>query len=145
MNQYEKQVGITEKTIKKIDNEITDTLNDQISIHRGNHSSKRDTGKIRADINEKDAIIAQIRNEVASSGLESLSYLQKLEQSRATVVLMDKEFSKLNKLIEDREAEMKRMTDDVGKKQTEIDILNKKFDTLNKTLVITTFIIITDL
>ncbi len=60
--------------------------------------------------------------------------MQTIEQHKFSLSSLNEEYTTQNKLIEKHELEMKRRTDEVTKKQSEIDILNKKYDVLMKNL-----------
>ena len=130
----DKHVHLTQKAVQKLEADIKETLNEQLSIQKGAQGSKRDTSKLRAQLNEKEASLIQAQNEIAGTSLEIMTIMQIIEQHKMSLIVLNDEYSTQNKLIEKHELEMKRRTDEVTKKQSEIDILNKKYDTLMKNL-----------
>ncbi|KAI9201921.1 uncharacterized protein BJ171DRAFT_569980 [Polychytrium aggregatum] len=124
---------LTQQTIaatQKIESEIAESLQNQISIEKGASGARKDGSKLRAIIHEKEAQIAATQNETSNIRLDTLSVSSRIATMKDQVVRIDGEMADKNNLIEKYEVEIRRRNDELGKKQSEMDLLNKKFDQL---------------
>eukprot|EP00842_Homolaphlyctis_polyrhiza_P000468 jgi/Hompol1/1421/HPOL_005591-RA len=114
--------------IQKLERDIAERLQTQISLEKGATSTKRDGSKLRSSIHEKESNIANIQNELGNIRLESLNISGRIKQMREQVLRIDQDMEEKNSLIEKYEQEIRRRNDDLGKKASEMDVLNKKYD-----------------
>lgn len=115
----------------KIESEIAENLQNQTDIEKGTIGTKKDNGKLRAQIHEKESAIAVAMNDLSSIKLDTLNSNAIIHGMKETLVSMDKELSEKNSLIEKYEQDIRRRNDELGKKQGEMDLLNKKYDQLS--------------
>jgi chromosome segregation ATPase len=115
---------------RKVEKEINDNLQSQASIEKGTDGTRKDANKIYTVVHEKEAVIAQVQNELSQVKLETLGYEMKLEGKNSLIKTLDVKLSEQNASIEKYELEIRRRNDELGKKQSEIDGLNKKYDLL---------------
>ena len=116
--------------IQKIEKEIMENLQNQISITKGAESAKKDGKKLKALVHEKETQIAQIQNDIALLKSESMSVNSKIDILKAKFSELDRELREKDKTIETYEAEIRKNEDLLSKKQSEVDLLNKKYDQL---------------
>ncbi|KAI8622572.1 hypothetical protein BC830DRAFT_1088809 [Chytriomyces sp. MP71] len=124
---------ITRKTTaatRKLENEIADHLQNQLSIEKGASGTRKDSNRLRNLVHEKEATIANAMNELGNVKLETLNGMERLRRMKEDLKQLEKDLATKNDLIEKYEAEIRRRNDDLGKKQSEMDMLNKKFDAL---------------
>ncbi|KAJ3127462.1 Coiled-coil domain-containing protein 40 [Nowakowskiella sp. JEL0407] len=115
---------------QRIESEIADHLQTQLSIEKGTQGSRRDSNKIRSQMHEKESAIAVAQNEIGNIRLETLTVEERLAEIKDDVLEIDKELKEKNELIEKYDVEIRRRNDELGKKQAEVDLLNKKYDQL---------------
>ena len=109
---------------------MSDFLQEQISIDKGVQIVKRDNNRVRSVIHVKESQIAHTQNELSNLRLEALNVETKLESLRERMKQIDDDFKSKNDIIEKYEVDIKRRNDDLTKKQSEMDLLNKKLDSL---------------
>jgi coiled-coil domain-containing protein 40 len=114
----------------KLESEIADHLQNQLSIEKGAQGTKKDNHKLRALIHEKEATIATAMNELSSIRLDTLNIEASNRSMKERLSAIDKDTNSKYELIEKYEMEIRRRNDELGKKQGEMDQLNKKFDSL---------------
>jgi peptidoglycan hydrolase CwlO-like protein len=81
-------------------------------------------------MHEKSATIAITQNELGNLSLDILNANARMKALRETVRKVDEEMKEKNGMIEKYEMEIRRRNDELGKKQGEMDLLNKKYDQL---------------
>ncbi|KAJ1563005.1 Coiled-coil domain-containing protein 40 [Cladochytrium tenue] len=126
-------VKITKQTanqIAKIESDIAENLQNQTAIEKGALGTRRDNGRLRATIHEKEAAIAVALNDIGGIKLEELNTGARIKFLKSNVSGLDKELEEKNDLIEKYELEIRRRNDELGKKQAETAALNKKYDQL---------------
>ncbi|KAJ3331018.1 Coiled-coil domain-containing protein 40, partial [Blyttiomyces sp. JEL0837] len=114
----------------KLESDIGDHLQNQIAIDKGATCTRKDNTKLRNTIHEKEASIAVAQNDLSNIRLEALSVAATVQSMNDRVAALDEELSNKNSMIEQYEMEIRRRNDELGKKQGEMDLLNKKFDQL---------------
>lgn len=112
----------------KLEKEIAEKLQIQSSLEKGAKGAHRDGKKLRAGIHEKEAQIAGIENELSNVSLEILNTEGRIKSMRETMAKIDQELNEKNQLTEKYELEIRRCNDELGKKASEIDMLNKKYE-----------------
>ncbi|KAI9355978.1 hypothetical protein DFJ73DRAFT_249949 [Zopfochytrium polystomum] len=120
----------TAAQIAKIESDIAEHLQTQTSIEKGALGTKKDNGRLRATIHEKESTVAVAMNDLSTIKLETLNVTARIRSMKETLGSMDKELAAKNELIEKYEMEIRRRNDELGKKQGEMDLLNKKYDQL---------------
>ncbi|KAK5668593.1 hypothetical protein BDV3_003240 [Batrachochytrium dendrobatidis] len=113
--------------IQKLEQEIADRLQVQLSLEKGTQSFNRDGTKLRASIHEKESNIANIQNELSSIKLESLNVAERIKAMKAQATTLDDEVTEKNNLIGKYEQEIRRRNDELGKRASDMDLLNKKY------------------
>ncbi|KAI8800296.1 hypothetical protein BJ742DRAFT_881140 [Cladochytrium replicatum] len=113
---------------QKLESEIAEQLQMQLSIEKGSQGAAKDSGKVRQQMHARAAAIATTQNELSAISLENLSVMGRISGLRSRVAEVDKEMRDMNDLIEKYELEIRRGNDEVGKKQGEMDALNKKWE-----------------
>ncbi|KAJ3200819.1 Coiled-coil domain-containing protein 40 [Entophlyctis luteolus] len=120
----------TNAGVKKLESDIAENLQNQLSIEKGATGTKRDSNRLRAVVHEKESIIASTMNELGNARLETLNVTEKLRHMRQNAKSLEADLEAKSSLIEKYELEIRRRNDEVGKKQAEMDLLNKKYDML---------------
>ncbi|KAJ3073729.1 Coiled-coil domain-containing protein 40, partial [Quaeritorhiza haematococci] len=130
INAIVKQTGQVVGMTQKLEGEIAERLQSQVSIEKGQSATKRDAGKLRALLHEREAHIATVQNELSVLRLDSLNVQQRIARIKESCERLDREIALKNSIIEKYETEIRKRNDDLGKKQAEMDLLNKKYDQL---------------
>jgi len=115
---------------QNLENEISESLQQQLSAEKGAQNWKKTSLRLRNKIHEKENVIATTENEFSKTRLEILSYSAKLETIRQENKSIQDECSQKVQLIEKYDIEFKRGQDSLAKKATELDLLNRKLKQL---------------
>lgn len=118
------------KNIQLLEEEIADRLQFQLTLEKGSAGSKKDGAKLRAMIHEKESTIYNIDNQAGVMKLEALNISGRIASLKASMTKIEEESKKRNKLIENYERDFKIKGDELEKKQSEMEFLNKKLDAL---------------
>ena len=128
----EEQVQKTLLEAKKVENTIFSTLGEQMAVEKGTQNTAKTTDKLRGQREEKEQQQATMQNELARIHVDTLntrSHNTELEQQHTAINV---ELNEKDALIARYELEARRRAVEIEKKQHELDLLNKKFDTLMK-------------
>ncbi|KAJ3133055.1 Coiled-coil domain-containing protein 40 [Physocladia obscura] len=120
----------TAVTVKNLENEIADNLQNQFAIEKGATGTMKDSSRLRNLVHEKESTIATAMNELGNVKLETLNVIERVRRMKEDMGSLEKELAMKNDLIEKYELEIRRRNDELGKKQGEMDALNKKYDLL---------------
>ena len=115
---------------QSLENEISESLQQQLSSQKGAQNWKRTGLRLRNTINEKENAIAVTENNLGSTRLEILSFSAKLETLKMERKRIQDECTTKTGIIEKYDQELKRGHDSVVKKSTELDLLNRKIKEL---------------
>ncbi|KAJ3049688.1 Coiled-coil domain-containing protein 40 [Rhizophlyctis rosea] len=130
VNAVQKLTLQTTTATQTLQTQIADHLQNQLSISKGTSATKKDNSRLRSQIHEKESIIATVQNDLSSIRLDTLNVSARLEGMRDKLRKLDAELGERNEVIEKYEVEIRRRNDELGKKQGEMDLLNKKYDAL---------------
>jgi chromosome segregation ATPase len=128
--QIHKNIHLTSSSTQKVEVAIMSELQNQTGIEKQGLGAKRDGTKLKAQIYEKQAHISQLQNEVTRMKVEGLNVGAQNEELRADLEEFEKQVRNQNATVEKFEAEIKRQVDELSKKQSEMDLLNRKFNQL---------------
>lgn len=126
----QKQTRQTVLATQKLQDEIAEHLQAQLSISKGAQGTRKDNTRLRAQIHEKESTIAQVQNDLSHIRLETLNVTSRIRGMNEKLQSLDAELAERNSVIEKYEVEIRRRNDELGKKQGEVDLLNKKYDQL---------------
>jgi chromosome segregation ATPase len=136
LSTLDKQAIHLSRVIKETENRITDILYDQVSLQRGTHGTKRDTTKLQAQIFENEGVVSTLKNELAQMSFDIQSLQRKNQELKKSGEIISQEYAKTTAVIDKMENDVARQIDEISKKTTELDLLNKKYDQLlSKNLV----------
>ncbi|KAH6573165.1 hypothetical protein BASA60_006179 [Batrachochytrium salamandrivorans] len=127
-NSVKKLRSQTATVIQKLEQEIADRLQTQLSLEKGTQSTKRDGSRLRSILHEKQSNIANIQNELSNVKLESWNITGRLRDMKTHAAEIDADMAEKNIIIEKYELEIRRRNDELGKKASEMDFLNKKYN-----------------
>ncbi|TPX67959.1 hypothetical protein SpCBS45565_g03525 [Spizellomyces sp. 'palustris'] len=130
MSAVQKQTHITVVAKQKLQSDISEHLQAQLSISKGAQGTRKDNNRLRNQIHEKEATIAQVENDLSHIRLDTLNANSRIRGMKETLQVLDAELAERNEVIEKYEVEIRRRNDELGKKQGEMDLLNKKYDQL---------------
>ncbi|KAI9098134.1 hypothetical protein DFS34DRAFT_704117 [Phlyctochytrium arcticum] len=130
LSAVQKQTQATAVATQKLQSEIAEHLQNQLSISKGQQGTRKDNTLLRQQIHEKEATIAQVQNDLSHIRLDMLNANGRLRGMKDNLTKLDKNLLERNSVIEKYEVEIRRRNDELGKKQSEIDLLNKKYDQL---------------
>ena len=115
---------------QKLEQEIEECLQNQLATEKGAVAWKKNSIKLRGEIQEKEATIAQTQNELSTIRLETLDRKARLESLQDQTQKVEADCEAKASLIEKYEQEMKKRHDELTKKASEVDQLNKKLQHL---------------
>ncbi|KAJ1554719.1 Coiled-coil domain-containing protein 40 [Nowakowskiella sp. JEL0078] len=130
VNAIQKLTTQTIQQTQALEIEIATHLQTQLSIDKGTSVTRRDSSKLRSQLHAKQSALATSHNELAALRFDTLAVAARLTNMGAVVESIDQRMADANELIEKYECEIRRRNDELGKKQAEVDILNKKYDAL---------------
>lgn len=128
INAIQKAALQNAQATQKLEAEIAERLQQQLTLKKGSQGAKRDGAKLRAKIHEKETHLAALQNEVSTVRLEALNVAARIDRMRDRVSNIDTETEERNALIEKYEQDFKRKSDELAKKASEMDLLNKKYN-----------------
>jgi len=129
-NALDKSTIQTINATQKIQTEISQHLQSQTSIEKGAQGTRRDAHKLYSIVHEKESMIVQAQNEITGVKFESLNVGLRISNLREVIRKLDARLVEQNSSIEKYELEIRRRNEELGKKQAEMDSLNKKYDLL---------------
>ncbi|KAJ3219217.1 Coiled-coil domain-containing protein 40 [Dinochytrium kinnereticum] len=130
VNAVAKLTQQTQTACAKLESDIAEHLQNQLAIEKGAQGAKKDNNRLRSLIHEKEATIASTMNELGNIRLDMLNASERIRALKDNLGFVDSELAEKNLLIEKYEMEIRRRNDELGKKQGEMDLLNKKYDQL---------------
>ncbi|KAJ3034564.1 Coiled-coil domain-containing protein 40 [Rhizophlyctis rosea] len=130
VNAVTKLTQQTTSQTQKLQSEIAEHLQTQLSIEKGASGTKKDNTQLRAAIHEKESIIATCQNDLSNIRLDTLNVSARIGGMKDKLKRLDGDLAERNEIIEKYEQEIRRRNDELGKKQGEMDLLNKKYDQL---------------
>lgn len=113
---------------QKLERDVAEKLQMQFSLEKGAKGSQRDGQKLRSSIHEKEFLLATVDNELSKVQLDILNSQGRIKTMRETISKIDEDLNQKNLLTEKYEVEIRRCNDELGKKASEIDTLNKKYE-----------------
>jgi chromosome segregation ATPase len=128
INGLKKKITSFQQKSIKIEKEIADQIQLQLGIEKSMSGTLKDARKITQSIHEKQSIIATCENQVAALKLEGYTSGNTIQQLREELKQFDETIHAKNSTIERYELEIRRSNDEMAKKQSEIDLLNKKLN-----------------
>ncbi|KAI9221062.1 hypothetical protein BC828DRAFT_382016 [Blastocladiella britannica] len=126
INVLKKQVLGFQQKVTKVEREIAEQMQHQMGIDKGVMGSIKDARKLTQSIHDKEGDVAAAENQVAAIKLEGSNVAESIRGLRAELGNLDSLISGKNQTIEKYEVEIRRGNDEMVKKQSEIDLLNKK-------------------
>jgi chromosome segregation ATPase len=127
LNAVQKSTATFSQEIQSLEREYAEKLQNQSSLEKGAKGTQKDVVKLKSFISEKEQTIANVDNNMSTIHLEVLSLQEKILTMKTSSSKIDGEISQLNELIEKYELDIKKSNDELAKKSSEIDSLNKKF------------------
>jgi chromosome segregation ATPase len=116
--------------IHKIEKSIEDNLELQNAYQKGTQVSTKDRKKLRNNIRENEIAIANYQNEISLVKLETLNCESRILGSEDQLRKTNLDLDKKNALIAQYEQEIRKNNEQLAKKASEMDLLNKKYDLL---------------
>ena len=103
-------------------------VSDRLTAEKGALNAKGEAEKTRQHVIEKEAMGAQMQNELARVRVDTLNVTANNTQLEVQVKQVNEEIKEQDALVAKYEAESRRRHTEIEKKQHEIDLLNKKFE-----------------
>ncbi|KAI9179713.1 Coiled-coil domain-containing protein 40 [Blastocladiella emersonii ATCC 22665] len=128
VNALKKQVLTAQQKAAKLEREIAEQIQLQLGIDKDVAGTLKDAKKLTAAIHEKEATIAACENNVAAIKLDGSRVSDTIRALRGELGDLDRAIAGKNETIEKYELEIRRGNDEMVKKQSEIDLLNKKLN-----------------
>ncbi|KAJ3359505.1 Coiled-coil domain-containing protein 40 [Allomyces javanicus] len=128
VNALKKQLGTAQQKAVKVEREIAEQIQHELGLDKSMQGTLKDAKKLTQVIHDKEAMIALTENQVAQTKIEAASMADTLAQRRRDLADLDAVIQAKNGTIEKYELEIRRGNDEMAKKQSEIDLLNKKLN-----------------
>jgi chromosome segregation ATPase len=130
LSQLQKEIHTLSSTTQKLEMEIMVELQNQSGCEKHGTGTKRDGVKLKQTIYEKLGTIAQLQNDITRLRVEAIDYISNNNQLQQQLTDCEEQIQQQNAVIEKYESEIKRQTDELNKKQSEMTLLNRKYDQL---------------
>ncbi|KAJ2998812.1 Coiled-coil domain-containing protein 40 [Globomyces sp. JEL0801] len=128
INSVQKATIASTTATQKLEGEIAEKLKLQSSFQKGAQTSQKDGSKLRLLIHEKESAAAAFQNELSVIRLETLNVEASIRNMKEQLKVVDGTIVEKNKLIGKYETEIRQNNDQLSKKASEMDSLNKKYD-----------------
>jgi len=132
VNALEAQVQKTMMESKKLQDSALTNLGEQVAVEKGAANTSHATEKLRGQREEMEMAAAQMHNELARIRVDTLNTMSHNSQLGGQLNALNEELGEKDALMAKYEQESRRRNIEIEKKQHELDLLNKKFDTLMK-------------
>jgi len=132
VNALEAQVQKTMMETKKLQDSALTNLGEQVAVEKGAANTSHATEKLKAQREEMEMSAAQMHNELARIRVDTLNTMSHNSQLGGQLKNLNEELTEKDALMAKYEQESRRRNIEIEKKQHELDLLNKKFDTLMK-------------
>lgn len=123
-----KSVHGTANATKQLEMDLEEYVQEQQAVVKGNEMTVREYRKLRELCREKEAMIIQTENEVSRTRDETFRVETRLDALRSEHSSLEVELQAKLELIGRFEVSMKRQTEELAKKQNEVDFLNRKIE-----------------
>ncbi|KAJ1511123.1 Coiled-coil domain-containing protein 40 [Coelomomyces lativittatus] len=130
LNATKKQFLLAQQKCRKLESELHELSQWQQSMEKSMSGTQKDVQKLLLTIQDKENNVAMYENQVAEAHLEGTRIKQWNDQLKLQLSELDGLIKEKNSIIEKYEVELRRGNDDMTKKQSEIDIMNKKLSYL---------------
>jgi chromosome segregation ATPase len=151
MEQTQAQLDDGQKEQKSLENQITKSNKDmhrvatktqqtemdimsevqaQAGIEKQKGGTVRDATKLKNQIFEKEVELTNMENEIANMKVEILQSEDKLDEFKQQLTEIEELISGENQLIGNYELSLRKTFDEMTKKQSEMDMLNRRYDHL---------------
>ncbi|TPX41008.1 hypothetical protein SeMB42_g05780 [Synchytrium endobioticum] len=130
LNNLTKTLQKTNAEARKSELEVQELLQNQLAVTKGTHGAKRDITRVAALVSEKEALAAQIRNEISNAQLESLQVYARIQELEKQSSRIDDQAREREVLIQKYEDDIRKGQETLAKRQGEVEFLNKKYDQL---------------
>lgn len=132
VNALEAQVQKTMMEARKLQDSALTNLGEQVAVEKGAANTSHATEKLRAQREEMDMAAAQMHNELARIRVDTLNTMSHNSQLGGQLKALNEELTEKDTLMAKYEQESRRRNIEIEKKQHELDLLNRKFDSLMK-------------
>jgi len=132
VNALEAQVQKTMMEARKLQDSALTNLVEQVAVEKGAANTSHATEKLRAQREEMDMAAAQMHNELARIRVDTLNTMSHNSQLGGQLKALNEELTEKDTLMAKYEQESRRRNIEIEKKQHELDLLNRKFDSLMK-------------
>ena len=117
---------------KSMQNEVLSTLGEQMAMEKGTQNTANATNKVHQQVEEKEVVDAQLKNELARIKVDTLNVISQNTHLQSQLAVVNDELKEKDALMAKYEQESRRRNVEIEKKQHELDLLNRKFDGLMK-------------
>jgi len=132
VNMLEAQIQKIMMETKKLQDSALTNLGEQVAVEKGAANTVHATEKLRSKRDEMEMAAAQMHNELARIRVDTLNTMSHNSQLGGQLNALNQELTEKDTLMSKYEQESRRRNIEIEKKQHELDLLNKKFDTLLK-------------
>eukprot|EP00967_Tisochrysis_lutea_P140235 scaffold256018_cov31-Tisochrysis_lutea.AAC.1 len=126
----EGQLQKVNNATRKLEEAVMATVSEQTTLEKGTQNTIADAKKVRVQVSEKEMATAQLENELARLKVDTLNVRSHIGQLKSTLKEYNTELAEKDALMAKYEVEARRRNVEIEKKQHELDLLNRKFDSL---------------
>ena len=130
INSVKKSESQTVTKIQSLDHQLYEKLQLHNSLDMGASSTARDSSQLRSRIEDKQGEIIAAENEISLITLETLELSNTVEILKSQLLKIDQSISGENTAIQNYEQDFKILSDQIKKKASQMDLLNKKLGSL---------------
>lgn len=130
LNRLRKSIHTTTTTTLNLEMESMKLLQDQSGITKQGEGVVKDGVKLKRLLHEKQSELVVTENEIMRVKLERIMVEERLGGVRQHLDQLELRVVEQNRLVERCELEIRRQSQEISKKQSEMDLLNRKYDAL---------------
>ena len=137
MKQVQDKVQAGQKEVQTLQNKIheielqTDGIkSEQLTIEKGTENTIKDTGSLLQQVQDKEQEVTQFENELARIRVDTLNTQAHNDGLRQTLSSFDSDLQEKTELVARYEVEIRKRNNEIEKKQSEVDRLNRRYSAL---------------
>jgi chromosome segregation ATPase len=130
VRQGQKEVQTLQNKIHEVELQTDSIKSQQLTIEKGTENTVKDTGSLLQQAQEKEQEITQFENELARIRVDALNTQAHNDGLRQTLSSFDGDLQEKTELVARYEVEIRKRNNEIEKKQSEVDRLNRRYDAL---------------
>ena len=126
----QKEVQALQNKIHELELQTDGIKSDQLTIEKGTENTTKDTRSLLQQAQAKEQEVTQFENELARIRVDTLNTQAHNDGLRQTLSSFDADLQEKTELVARYEVEIRKRNNEIEKKQSEVDRLNRRYDAL---------------